>query len=195
MGTKVTDVQKRKWNPRCSVCMRMKKDKPFREAVMQSTYFNLNGSETLLDVNNRYAQPFKMPTLYRHMQRHQAADIQISEKLAEAKGVSTPNWQRRTRQTAHKEVPSELAKIDMEAIDNTVAIIEGGRATSVHEQALDEFISIGRAKMDLGQVPISAANYIAAIKIKADIEKGNKDRKVDLLKNMFSGAAPKHGEQ
>jgi lipopolysaccharide biosynthesis regulator YciM len=175
--------------------MRMKKDKPFREAVMQSTYFNLNGSETLLDVNNRYAQPFKMPTLYRHMQRHQAADIQISEKLAEAKGVSTPNWQRRTRQTAHKEVPSELAKIDMEAIDNTVAIIEGGRATSVHEQALDEFISIGRAKMDLGQVPISAANYIAAIKIKADIEKGNKDRKVDLLKNMFSGAAPKHGEQ
>lgn len=170
--------------------MRMKKDKAFREAVMNSTYFNINGVETLLDVNNRYAQPFKMPTLYRHMQRHQAADIQISEKMAEVKGISTPNWQRRTRQTAHKELPSELKTIDKEAIDNTVAIIEGGKATSVHEQALDEFITIGRAKMDLNQIPISAANYIAAIKIKADIEMRTKDRKLDLLKNMFSGATP-----
>lgn len=161
---------------------------------MNSTYFNMNGTETLMDVNNRYAQPFKMPTFYRHMSRHQTADIHIAEKLAEAKGVSTPNWQRRTRQTAHKEVPSELKKVDMEAIDNTVALIEG-RSTTVHEQALDEFISIGRAKMDLGQVPISAANYIAAIKIKADIEMRTKDRKLDLLKNMFSGAAPKHDGQ
>jgi hypothetical protein len=172
----------------------MKTDKAFREAVMNCTYFNINGTETLLDVNNRYAQPFKMPTLYRHMQRHQADDIQISEKLASMNGVSTPNWQRRTRQTAHKELPT-VPGIDKEAVENTVAIVEGANTTPKFEKALDEFIAVGQAKMQIGQIPISAANYIQAIKVKADIEMRTKDRKLDMLKSMFAGAAPKQDGQ
>lgn len=172
----------------------MKKDKMFREACMASTYFDPNGMETLLEVNNRYGQPFKMPTLYRHMSRHQADDIHISEKLAESRGIQSPNWQRRTRQTAHKSLPVAPG-LDKEAVENTVAIVEGSNAKPEFEQALDEFIQVGRAKMDLGQVPISASNYIQAIKVKADIEMRTKDRRLEMLRGMFTGAAPKHDQR
>lgn len=157
---------------------------------MASTYFNPDGTETLLQVNNRYGQPFKMPTLYRHMSRHQADDIHVSEELAKARGIESKNWQRRTVQTAHKVGP-RAPGLDKEVIENTVAVVEGN-ADPQFVQALDEFITVGRAKMGLGQVPISASNYIAAIKVKADIEMRTKDRKLDMLKTMFSGAAPKN---
>jgi len=191
MGSGVT--KKNKWKPNCSVCQKMKKDKAFREACMASTYFDPNGLESLLEVNNRYAQPFKMPTLYRHMSRHQQDDIDIAEKLAEANGIVSKNWQRKTRQTAHKSLPTAPG-LDKEAIENTVAIVEGGGKPDF-EKALDKFIKVGEAKLELGQIPISAANLVQAIKVKADIEMRTKDRKLDMLKSMFVGVPPKHDEQ
>jgi hypothetical protein len=169
----------------------MKKDKPFRDACMASTYFNPSGVETLLDVNNRYGQPFKLPTLYRHMTKHQAADIQISEKLLEVRGVKSPNWQRATTR-ARSNKPAEVAPI--ETLENTVAVV-GDSTKSEAEIKVDEFLAIAEEKLKLGHIPISATNYTAALKIKADIEMRKKDRKLDMLKSMFAGAAPKHEEQ
>lgn len=159
----------------------MKKNKDFRAAVMYSTYFNPEGKETLQDVNNRYGQPFKMPTLYRHMLRHQASDIAVSEKIAEAKGIQTPNWQRRIPRKPTAEVEK--------AVVNTVKIVEGGGKPDF-EKKLDAFIEAGNVVLGTGTMTISAANYLAAIKIKADIEMRTKDRKLEALKAMFSGAAP-----
>lgn len=161
----------------------MKKDKDFRDACMACTYFNPDGKETLMDVNNRYGHPFKMPTLYRHMTVHQAEDIHMAEKLLEIRGIKSVNWQRQTRATK--------PDIDIKTVESTVEIVEGKKGKPTFEVALDEFIDVGRAKMDMGQIPISATNYIQAIKVKADIDKSNKDRKLDLLKGMFQGAAPK----
>jgi hypothetical protein len=176
---------KQKWAKRCMVCQRMKADKPFRDAVMASTYFNPDGMETLLAVNVRYGQPFKMPTFYKHMKMHQAEDIKISETLLEIKGIKSPNWQRNI---------DRKPKVDIEAVENTVALVEGVNKTPDFEKALDDFIKVGRVKMDLGQIPISAANYIQAIKVKADIEMRTKDRRLEMLKGMFTGAAPKHAD-
>jgi hypothetical protein len=173
------------WRKNCQVCQRMKKDRDFRDACLASTYFNPDGKETLMAVNNKYGHPFKMPTLYRHMTVHQAEDIRMSEKLAEIRGIQTPNWQRRTTRGQDKQ-------IDVQAVENTVALVEGKNVKPSFEQALDEFIEVGRAKMSARDIPISAANYIAAIKVKADIEMRTKDRRLDLLKGMFQGAAPKN---
>lgn len=164
----------------------MKKDKAFRDAVMYSTYLNPHGTETLVAVNNRYGQPFKMPTLYKHMLRHQTADIAVSEAMTEAKGIKSPNWQRKTTRTLGVQ----------EAVENTVKIVEGDKKEIAQvERALNAFIKAGEALVDTGNMPISAANYIAAIKVKADIEMRTKDRKLEALKAMFSGAAPASAEE
>jgi hypothetical protein len=159
----------------------MKKDKPFREAIMFSSYFNPDSDESLLDVNNRYGQPFKMATLYRHMTRHQRADIQVSEQMAKARGVESKVWQRKDKAIA-------------QAVQNTIAIVDGDSDLPSFEQKLDAFIEAGNVLVSSGQMPISASNYIAAIKIKADIEMRTKDRKLEALKTMFAGAAPKEAE-
>jgi hypothetical protein len=59
-----------------------------------------------------------------------------------------------------------------------------------HELGLDEIIHHGRNLLASGQMQVTAQHFISAIKVKADIEKSNKDRKLDLLKSMFTGAAP-----
>jgi len=42
---------------------------------MQSTYFNKEGHETVMDINSAFGSPFKRVTLYSHLQRHQKNDM------------------------------------------------------------------------------------------------------------------------
>lgn len=171
--------------PKCTVCQYMKKHKEYRDACLRSTYFDPRGTESLGAVNDKWGTPVKVQTLYRHMQRHQTRDIVNAEALARLNG--TPLVWQRTRK------PKE---VDKEALTNTAAVVEApvGSAQQ-HEQGLDDFIQKGRVKLATGEMTINAANYLSAIKIKADIEKNTKDRRIELLRNMFSGAAPKGQEE
>jgi hypothetical protein len=181
-----------KWWPNCSVCQYMKKTPDFREAVMRSSYLDPEGQETLLAVNARYGSPFKLPTLYRHMQKHQAEDIQKAEDAARVFGTETPNWQRRTVQAVNYQPPATEPADATELLKNTEKAVEGDVVPrQQHEIALDDFIKLGRERVRKGEIVISASNYIAAIKVKADIERSTKDRRLEMLRTMFAGAAPK----
>jgi len=85
----------------------------------------------------------------------------------------------------HLQQTTALAKFE-----NTIKLINPTAGETEHELGLDEFIHLGREKVSTGEIKINAQTYLGAIKIKAEIEKGNKDTKLELLKQMFQGASP-----
>jgi hypothetical protein len=89
-----------------------------------------------------------------------------------------------------KHMQVELAKDEPPVIISGIPIDVVGADIKPHEIGLDHFIKLGTEKLKRGEMPITASNYLQAIKTKADIDKSNKDRKVDVLKSMFAGAAP-----
>ena len=167
----------------------MKAHADYRWAVLHSTYFDPNGRETLKAVNERFGSPINLVTVYRHMTRHQKKDILASERLAVISGEPSKNWQ---RQSAHStDLAPRIAEHTKEIVANTEAIVEGGVPRQKYEVGLDEFIELGRDRLKHNEMAISASNYIAAIKVKADIESRTKDRRLEMMKSMFIGAAPK----
>lgn len=184
--------QKRKWWPNCSVCQYMRRNPDFREAVMKSSYIDPEGQESLLSVNAKFGSVFKSATLYKHMRMHQAEDIERGEEAARLFSIPNPNWQRHTSNSNSPTViPNEPTEV-RELLDSTEKAVEGDVIPRMqHEVALDDFIKLGREKVRKGEMLISAANYIAAIKVKTDIERSTKDRRLEMLKTMFAGAAPK----
>lgn len=52
----------------------MKKNKEFRLRILNSSYFNSEASESVLDVNKAFGNLFKIGTLYQHLSRHQQVD-------------------------------------------------------------------------------------------------------------------------
>lgn len=133
-------------------------------------------------VNERWSHPVKLPTLYQHMQRHQKKDIERGQMLGKMNG-QPDIWQREAGNRGLKK---------QDPLGNTTDIVEAPVPTGQkHEIGLDEFIEMGRAKLKIGDMNISAANYISAIKVKAEIERTTKDRRLEMLRSMFSGAAPK----
>jgi 5-hydroxyisourate hydrolase-like protein (transthyretin family) len=178
------------------VCQYMRKHQDYRYACLRSTYFDPNGKESLLATNERYGKPFKLPTLYQHMKRHQKRDIERSERLAEITGEPSKTWQRKTVKTEliRAEKKKELEKVE-DVIQNTETVIDAPLSRrQQYEIGLDEFIALGRDRLKHNEMAISAANFIAAVKVKADIERTTKDRRLEMLRSMFSGAAPKKVE-
>ena len=142
----------------------MKKNPTFRLRVMQSKYFDPGGHESLARVVHDFGDPFSMTAIYLHMSRHQEGDLMTARK--------------RFKEIEHPQ----------QGIVNALAAVEGDVvSTGVHELGLDEFIREGRQKLLRKEMTISATNYLAAIKIKADIQKGDKDRKLDAIKSFFAG--------
>lgn len=169
-NTKVTKKAARKplqrayW-PNCSVCQFLKKNKDIRDRIMQSTYFNPLGNESLLTIFHEVGDPFPPTSIYTHIQRHQTRDIIKAEK-------------RLTKATTNRPV---ISFVD----DNNNLV-----GPPQHVLGLDEFIREGREKLATGELGITSSTYLQAIKVKADIEKSTKDRRADLFKTMFKGAAP-----
>lgn len=153
MPAKNKPVTRTYW-PNCAVCQFMKKNRDFRMRVMQSTYFNPDGTESLSAVSRAFGDPFPGSSLRTHMVRHQKRDIIRAE-----------------------------AKINPIETTNPVGVMLD--ATGDHIGSLKNFIREGDAKLQKGEMSITATTYLQAIKIMADVEKGNKDRKFDAMKFMM----------
>lgn len=146
----------------------MKKHPEFREQINASKYLDPMGSETLLAVVHRWNDPFGASAMYQHMKRHQSRDLIRAEKAAVA--AATP-----------------FAVIE--------APVDG---QSQHDMGLDEVITLGRRSVASGQIKITGSLLLQAIKIKADIEKSTKDRRLDAVKMMkgaFSGSSPQEADK
>lgn len=147
--------------PDCAVCQYMKKNPTFRQQVMESRYFDIQGTEDMMTVVHRWGDPFKPPTMYSHLRRHQ------SKPTREMEVVALPGT-----------VPVEFMEPEV-------------TSGAPHERALDEIISKGRNMVRSGEIKITAQSLNVAIKTKADIEKANKDRGLDAMKMFSGAFAGK----
>jgi hypothetical protein len=154
---------------RCNVCQYMKKNPVFRLRVMQSSYFNPEGTESLARVVHDFGDPVTTGAIYIHMQRHQANDLEIA----------------RRRYTGPRKLKVPDILLPATAVEGEV------NSVAAHELGLDEFIKQGRAQLALKEMPLSATNFLQAIKIKSDIEKNTKDRRMEMIKAFFSGGGAK----
>ena len=143
----------------------MKKNKDFRFRIMQSTYFNPQGSETMMDVVHSWGDPFGSSIMYAHFKRHQAKDlIRAASKFDENGNLAIDNRMKPTIEV-------------IESIDP--------KSTTNYELGLDEFIKAGRDKLARGEMQVSGTTLVAAINAKANIDKNTKDRRLDTIKAFF----------
>lgn len=143
----------------------MRKNPPFRLRCMQSKYFNPAGHESLAAVVHDFGDPFPLATMYMHMWRHQESDIQRARK--------------KFKEIEHPHSSSKPTPVD---------VVEGDVVSKAeHEKTLDEFIFEGRQKLLRRELPITATTLLAAIKIRSDIDKTTKDRRLDMIKSFFAG--------
>lgn len=151
----------------CLVCQFMKKNPVFRAEIMSSSYFDPEAKESAAEVVHRWDDPMKMPTLYQHFKRHQADDL-----------VRTPVRYKNGKMVVDKRFKDT---VEVLAVDPSEA--------KNHEVALGEFIQRGRDMLAAGTLRVSASTFVQAIRTQAEIDAKNKDRKVDLLKTIFTGAS------
>lgn len=128
---------------------------------MQSTYFDPQGTESMMDVVRAFGNRFPGSSMRTHMARHQQKDIIRAEARIQ---------------------PAPIAPM-LEMIEPSDVPLDP------HEKSLDNFILEGDAKLQAGEMSITAQTYLTAIKIKADIQKSSKDRKVDVFKAMMGKAS------
>ena len=161
-------VKNRTFSKQCQVCVYMKAHPDFKMAIQNSSYFNHHGTESPPDVLRRYDAPFNIRAFYLHAGRHQKKDMEARRMRLAILGQSG------------------LPKPNIQGVP--IDIIKSAPVDGEFRLGLDEFIKAGRKKLDMGEMPINAANYLQAIKIKVDDESKNKDRGAKVFETMFKGA-------
>jgi hypothetical protein len=166
----------------------MRRNRDFGVALLLSSYFQPKGKESLPEVLKRFGSPWPLISLYSHCQRHMRDNLPRWMKSYDL--VEKKNWEKALE---HTRIATAEKK---ELIENTLEVInKTSTSTTPHEQSLDDFITKGAEMVKEGKINITATTYIQAIRAKADIEKSNKDRRLDAMKAMFTGAAPKSNDQ
>lgn len=165
----MTKQRARIYWPRCAVCQYERKHKDFRYRLMQSTYFNPQGTEAASEVLAAFGSPFGSSAFYAHMNRHRHTD------LAKA--------QAKYDQTMDKSTTKPNPALLITAVEGDVI------QRSEHELALKEIVAEGRAKLASGDMTITLTGMINASKALADIDKSTKDRRLDAAKSFFSKKA------
>ncbi len=153
--------------PRCRSCAYAKENKLWQKQLLRTQWFDKDSPETVADFYKRTAPPVPYLAFHRHLENHTAISRMRSErakKLIEEGKIA---------QRKPDLVPSLVTDVIVEA-------------NTDHEAALDDVIRKFHTAVRNNKIPITMSHGLQAIKIKADIDKSNKERKVDLMK-LFSG--------
>lgn len=134
--------------------------------LLATDWFDPRSPERSVDFFRRTAPPMPYLAFHRHLQNHTT----ISKKRAEV----ARNLHATGRIDNRKDIiPFEIGDV-----------VDGKAAD--HEQALNDTIRKFHTAVRNNKIPLTLTGGLQAIKIKADIDRSNKDRKIDLVK-LFSG--------
>jgi len=151
---------------KCQTCKLSIANKKLHQDLLDSTYFNEDGLLSVSMVMKKH----KLKVPYRNVQNH------MQHHLAPVK-----------RYNDEKKV--EVSDISKEEIAKAIAM---PTAETAYEAALDETISKFHKELREGRLKLTVNTGLQAIKIKADMENRNKDRKLDFLK-AFSAMGQDNG--
>lgn len=160
MAVVLKDVKYQKY---CKHCKYMSKHPAYTQRVLNCSYFNKDNLETLKVVLKLYEPPISVQTTYKCLRDHH----------------------RRYKITPAVTIDENGRQIVDSRFATTTQIIEQSNSTN-HEQGLDDFIQQGRESLARGEMQITASNFLQAIKVKSEIEKSTKDRRMEMIKTFFS---------
>lgn len=158
---------KHEW-PTCQTCLFSKEHPKFHHDLLRCQYFDVNSLESIIDVMWKHRCPLKVLNVQRHCKNHlkPKMDASAAHQVAQALLLG-------------KKDASEVLGRPLEG-----QVIE--TTSGLHEEVLDATIKKYYSELKADRIKITADIGLKAIKIKSDIEKANKDRKLDALK-AFSG--------
>lgn len=148
-------VYKYKYHKRCSVCLFCRRHPDVKKVIVNLKLFNPNGP-SIDEAIRHYKLPLKKTSIWNHCQKHMS--------VVETKVINR-------------------AINDREPIKN-LGVDVVGNAQAAHESTLDEFIAQFDSAVRNKELKMTVKDGLSAIKIKADIQKADKDRKKDILKLM-----------
>ena len=157
--------------PRCQTCDYMKHNRGWYRQLLMTNYFEPNAPESPGAFYNRTSPPMPLRAFYNHLQHHTTLQKRKLANLKEGKGTS------KIKEMAPEALIGEVLK----------------QGDSSYEDALDDTIAQFHTAIKTNQIPITLAGGLQALKIKADIVKGQRDTKVDLVK-LFSNRGNKQIE-
>lgn len=157
---------------KCKTCMFSVAHKKFHQDLLNSTYFDPNAVEGVTMIIKRWKvqKTLGYRNVMTHMQRHLAPVKRFNDEKAAMLVETTP-----------APLPVNLQIED--------------EAETAYERALNKTITKFEQALENGTIKLTANTGLQAIKIKADIETKNKDRKLDFIKAFSAmGQKQKDGE-
>jgi len=155
--------------PRCRTCAYAKENSHWRKQLQQTRWFDENSPETISDFYHRTTPPVPYLAFYRHMLNHTTV-MKHSLENRKKKEQGLP---------INREIAPDILVPDL----SNVEVVD-----TDYMGALDETIRKFHTAVRTNKIPLSLTGGLQAIKIRADIDKSNKDRKLDAFK-AFSGMA------
>jgi hypothetical protein len=141
----------------------MQKKPAYTQRIFNSHYFDKQQVETIPQIFDLFKPPMNVQTAYNCLKKHHATKALTPAVKVDDKGNLIVD----------------------QRFSTTTEIIEGTGVAN-HELGLDDFIRDGRAALRRGEMQITATNFLQAIKIKSDIEKSTKDRRMEMIKSFFA---------
>lgn len=158
--------------PKCKTCQFSVAHKKFHEDLLNSTYFDQNSVEGIPQIVKRWKVQKSLG--YRNVMTHVARHLAPVKRYNDEKALEIVTQEER------QPLPVNLQ-------------IEDGETAYV--RALDDVISEFHTKVKEGKIKLTAQSGLQAIKIKADIETKNKDRKLDFLKAFSAMGQKKQNDE
>lgn len=160
---------KYKYSKQCSVCKFLKHRPHIRDAVLnEAEYFE--GNLKMTDMHRKYGTGLGYDSFRMHFYRHVS-------KIPRSTYVTAINEKEPIKK----------------ALREGQVLIRPDQRAGAHEQTLDEFIAQFDQAVREKQFKLTVKDGLQAIKIKADMEKANKDRSKDIMKMMLGATGESAG--
>lgn len=173
IGSNVGRLRRFKLEGRCKTCQYTLDHKRFHDDLLNTTYFDPNGFESIPELIRRFKVNKSLG--YRNVMyhvTHHVAPVQKHNEIIKAEAA------------AAQKVISEKELAQAIAVPT---------ADTEYERALDTTIEMYHQQLKTGKLKLTVNTGLQAIKTKAEIESKNRDRKLDFLK-AFSAMGQKNAE-
>lgn len=162
------------YKPNCTACRATKNDAKVRKRIRYAFFERQEGDETLADIARELH--VGIPSMYNHAKKHvpdmREADKRRNETLSAHKYA-------RAKAIANKKLEVAFEKNDLNITEN-------------YEEFLDDYITQGNDVLAKGQMKITEKGFLAAIKIKADIQGKKRGQDIEIMKAVYSFSSGKN---
>lgn len=158
----------------CATCRALKVNAKLRTRVRFAAFKREEGDETLADIAREIK--IAVPGIYNHAKKHM---IDYSPMVERREQVIIAKKQAVFQAQANKKLEVAFDQKDLEITEN-------------YEDGLDEYIRQGGDALNKGNMKITEKGFLAAIKIKSDIQSKKRGQDIEIMKAVYSFSSGKN---